>query len=456
MRRLMVWALCLCSMGSAWAQGQGQGQGQAAQSAAVLQARAMLNNGDGQAAYRVLLPLVDARAGEPAFDSLFGQAALAAGKGTRAVMAFNRCIAVAPQKGVCRLGLARAHMALDETRSARRELAAIRSTSPPPAVTKIVQRYLGALAGTSIDRQQDFDAWMELLVGYDSNTNVAPSDSLIALPGFAFFSGGTFTSAQDSSPFYQAKLGFSWRLPVSTHWDLVTGSRAWKTMNTQVAATSHFDEETQVSGHIGASAHYGRQRFGLMLRGQYDALGGESYRNVFGVLGQYNYFLTQDTRVGGFLQYSRFNYQYSRNANLHNVDSVSGGLSILHTKLHDRLLLFAGVQAGTNDKVDDNGPDRASSDYYGLRLGATWLFRPQWQAGINIFAERRNYDGHGRFFYDRSREDDRVSAEFSLAWHLTKDLSLNAKYNYIHSDSNIPIRDYDREIVSFGVRYEFL
>src|SRR5699024_2386044 len=85
---------------------------------ALDRARALLANDDGRTAYRTLLPRVQANAGQPVFDSLFGQAALAANKNTRAIMAFTRCIAVAPEKGVCQLGLARAHMQLRETRSA--------------------------------------------------------------------------------------------------------------------------------------------------------------------------------------------------------------------------------------------------------------------------------------------------------------------------------------------------
>jgi len=455
--KLVALALCLCCLAPAWA-------GAASAEAALTQAQAMLQSGDGQAAYDTLLPWVERRAGQPAFDSVFGRAALAAHKDTRAVMAFNRCIAMAPAKGICRLGLARAHMRLDETGSARRELTAIEQTSPPPEVAQIVQRYLGELAGTRMARQQDFNAWLQLAVGYDSNTNVAPSDTFITLPSVTFIAqnGDTlsisrhYRSAKDSSTFYQARLGFSWRLPVSTHWDLITGGRAKLTRNTQVADYSSFDQVSQVRGHVGASAHYGRQRFGLLLRGQYDGFGGDSYRNIAGVLGQYNYFVTRSTRVGGFAQYSRFDYQYGPAADLRNVDSVSAGLSAMHTLWHDRVLLFAGVHAGRDAKVHDTAPARAASDYYGLRLGTTWLFLPAWQLGIDVLAEHRNYDGQALWFPARSRNDDVLDTQLNLTWHVTKDVALKARYDYIHNHSNIPIRDYDRHIVSFGVRYDFM
>src|SRR5699024_8173764 len=135
----------------------------------------------------------------------------------------------------------------------------------------------------------------------------------------------TYESARDSSAFYRAELGFSWRLPVATHWDVVSGGEAWLTRNTGVVEHSQFDKVGAVRGRVGVSGHYGRQRFGVMLRGRYDSLGGDGYRNVFGVTGQYNYFASKHTRIGGFLQYSRFDYQYSQAANQRNVDTVAAG-----------------------------------------------------------------------------------------------------------------------------------
>src|SRR5699024_4734076 len=127
------------------------------------------------------------------------------------------------------------------------------------------------------NRKQDFDAWLELAVGYDSNTNVAPSNTLISWRAF----GGEWTAdldGEDSSAFYRAKLGFSWRLPVSTHWDVVSGGKARLTRNTGVtddmdSGAIDFDTVGMMRGHTGVSAHYGRQRFGLMLRGRYDNFG---------------------------------------------------------------------------------------------------------------------------------------------------------------------------------------
>ena len=65
-------------------------------------ARDQLHSGQGQAAYKALLPLEGTLAGYPSFDLMFGQAALTAHEDTRALMAFERCLAVSPKMGDCR------------------------------------------------------------------------------------------------------------------------------------------------------------------------------------------------------------------------------------------------------------------------------------------------------------------------------------------------------------------
>lgn len=97
-------------------------------------AQAWLQQGQGLTAYGLLEPYESELAGSPAYDYLLGLAALAAKQSTHAALAFERCLAVDPGNGTCRLGMARAHIALSEVESARLELNTIASSAPPEAV----------------------------------------------------------------------------------------------------------------------------------------------------------------------------------------------------------------------------------------------------------------------------------------------------------------------------------
>src|SRR5690554_2841727 len=109
--------------------------------------QSQLHSGQGQTAYNALLSLEDQLAGYPSFDLLFGQSALMAGEGTRALIAFERCLTISPKMGDCRLGLAQAHLSLGEVQSAKEELTYIQKSAPPDAVAKVVEQYLGELSG---------------------------------------------------------------------------------------------------------------------------------------------------------------------------------------------------------------------------------------------------------------------------------------------------------------------
>lgn len=271
--------------------------------ATLAQADKDLRAGHGQAAYDALLPLVDTHAGNPNFDNLFGQAALAVHQDTRAAMAFERCLAVTPNSGNCRLGMAQAYMHLDEKQSAHDELVAIQQSAPPAAVAKAVTAYLGELSGAATAKQY-FHAWVAFALGYDNNTNVAPTSSTIALPGPTNFSG-TFNSSTDSSSFDQGSVGMTLQAPVSEKWSLLAGVNAQATGNFQVADNSYFDSVAQLGGYVGTRARYGKQTFGVMLQAQNYQLGGENYRNLAGVTGQYSYLLSPTTQISGFLQHNK-------------------------------------------------------------------------------------------------------------------------------------------------------
>ncbi len=94
----------------------------AAQADAVTDnARALLDKGDAKSAFALLEPLEPQRAGDPEYDFLLGLAALEVGKNTNAVFALERVLAVDPNHVRARAEIARAYLALGETKTAKQE-----------------------------------------------------------------------------------------------------------------------------------------------------------------------------------------------------------------------------------------------------------------------------------------------------------------------------------------------
>lgn len=183
----------------------------AAQADAVLQqAEQLLNQRQPASAWVLLSPLEDERGGDPAYDYLLGRAALDTGRATEALFAFERCLAVNPKDGPCRVQMARAHMAAGETRSARNELETVKASEPPAEVAQLVSQYLGALGVREMREQRRLDAWLQLGLGADSNVNAATDRDQVAFPGFGGLVFDLSPSAQkQDSAFYNGEVGVS-------------------------------------------------------------------------------------------------------------------------------------------------------------------------------------------------------------------------------------------------------
>src|SRR5690554_2355823 len=417
------------------------------------QARAQLHSGQAVKTYAALLPLEIKLAGYPDYDLLFGQSALVVGESTRAVMAFERCLAVSPKMGDCRLGLAQAHMSLGEVQNAKEELAFIQKSAPPEAIAKIVEQYLGELSGAH-QRKSKLNAWAEIGLGYDDNINVAPSSSSIILPGSSPLAGFSYNSDTDESMFADARLGISYRAPVSKHWDLLMGAKVQGTFNLDADDNSYFDDITQTNAHFGTQATYGRQRLGLMAQVQNYRLSGESYRDLLGLTGQYSYMLSPSTQISSFLQYSRLDYE----DDIMDTDTITAGGSLARSLMRNRLVVHGGVYAGLENRVDNQGAlnKYINNEYFGLRTGVTWFWNQQLQTGINLMTEQRQYDKGFYLFPNTKRDDALFQASLNATYQLTSKLSVNTDYSYVNNDSNMPIRDYGRQMIRLGVHYDFL
>ncbi len=165
------------------------------------------------------------RAGQADYDYLLGLAWLESGDPAQAIFAFERCLAVAPDNGPCRVQIARAHLAVGETANARAELDIIRNYNPPPEVQSLVSRYLGAVDTQEQRRNRRLDGHVRLGLGHDSNVNSATDLLQVAMPAFgnALFDVNPASRRQDSLSLQAPRrattstgcrrCGWRWRTP---------------------------------------------------------------------------------------------------------------------------------------------------------------------------------------------------------------------------------------------------
>ncbi len=363
-------------------------------------------------------------------------------------MAFERCLAVTPLHGACRLGMVQAHMLLSEAEGARQEIAIISQSKPPAEIQRVIDDYLSRLSGLDTGNQDTrLTSYIELGAGYDSNFNNATALDSMALP---LFNNQVFRLSRDGqargSGFIQAHFNLRYSTPVSEHWRLqvetnLSANLYWEThrYHSQVADLT-----------VGMTRRQGSHQVALKLQGQHYRLGGHTYRNLAGVLGQYAYTVNEQVEVNAFLQATRLSYPGDT---LRNAHRYAGGASVSHVLAGGRALAYLSAYGGRESTRHRQAPEEYGYHFGGARIGGLWLYSPRTQIEASIGAERRRYDGREPLFL-KARRDTVYDLSVGLSHALTRKLSVRPQYRYVRSASNIDLRDYQRHLVTVNLRYE--
>lgn len=423
--------------------------GSSAHDSTLRKAQEWLEQGQAKTAYDMLAPLESDLAGAVLFDWLFGQAALNSDRPSEAAFAFERCLAVDPMNGLCRLGIARAHISLQEVASAQDELDILSQASPPEPVQDVIADYMAMLSGAEVVNQDTrLTSYLQIGIGYDSNINNATArDRLAVLPswGNPVFSLNR-EGREKGSGFNQARFNISYSTPIATHWRFLTEAN--------IAATGNWethDYNTLVSDlSVGLARRANKHQFIGRVQGQNYRLGNHTYRNLLGVLGQYSYAVSDQTEISAFAQASRLTYP---GQNLRNANRYTLGASWMQGLANDRAVVYLSGHGGTEDTVKRNAPDHYNYDFAGLRAGGMYLMTPRLQVEAGVGAERRRYDGNDPLF-EKARRDTYYDAYLGFNYAINRKLSLRPQYRYSHNDSNAALYSFRRHVITMNLRYE--
>ena len=418
----------------------------------VLQtAEALIKGQQHIQAYDLLSPLEDERAGDPNYDYLLGMAFLGVGEPTRAAFAFERCLEVDPNNGPCRVQMARTHIVLGETPNARNELQTIKDFNPPPEVENLVSQYLGVITQVEKQQQRHISAFAQLGLGYDSNINSATENSRIALPS----NGGgqvflTVPNSEDSAFLkLQAGSGIQYKfspkltgladISVQQHSVLDNHAYDYATLDTSAGGLMSLNNNVQVQGK-------------LQLQKMW--LDGEAYRDVTGVLAQGQYAIRDNSQLAVFSQLSqlRYNTQTARDANRLNLGvAYSQALEMKYSPSFYSSL-YTGQESAKNSKFD-----YFSQSFLGLRIGGNLVYNNTIRLNAHLSTEKRNYDALyplNLLPFTNIRKDTETNLNLGLTWFIKPQLSLQPNYTYSNNNSNLPINDYTRHIVSVDLRFD--
>lgn len=411
------------------------------------QAEQLLGQQQGAEAYALLAPQEDERAGDPAYDVLLGRAALASGRHTEAAFAFERCLAIDPKNGPCRINMAQAHMLLGETDSARLELNTIEQYSPPPEVQALVSQYMGLLATQEQKKERQVQVFAQLGLGHDSNVNSATDASQVAIPLFGNLLFNMLPNGREQDDnFAQLEAGASLRQSVSPAWSLLADASISQRLHQDIDAL----DSLILQASAGGAWRTGANQVVLKAQAQDYQLDGDAYRQILGGTAQYIHSPSDVTQVSAFLQVADIAYdtQPLRDSRRDTLGAAwSQALSWWRQPV-----VYAGLYGG-QENLDASTSRALENRFTGLRVGGGLALTGKLKLNASLSMEDRRYEDNNILFLT-TRDDRQTDLSLGLSYRLSKYVSIRPNYTYTDNDSNIVINDYQRHVVSVNIRYE--
>lgn len=411
------------------------------------EARGALARGDGEQAYALLSPLQSQHAGEADYDYLLGLAALESGRAPEAVFALERAMVVAPEDARARAAMVRALVAVGELGEAEALLAGLREVAPAEAeaVAAAEAAVRGSRRGRMASRRV-LSAYVELAAGYDSNVNSGAGDAAVSVPGTGALALLDPSGVEADDGFVGTAAGASYVHPLTPVLDVFGRVSAQVRRNVDERA---FDTDF-ATGQAGLRAFQGEDTFTLSLLAQHFRADRDRFRNAYGVSAQWDRNLTRAGRLSGFAQYWVLDYAQR----IRDADRKLLGVSYTH--LFGGALrpeLTAGVYGGVESE-QETGVAHLGHDFVGARVGGQLRARANVMVFANIGVEARDYGGREPFF-NRGRDDTRYTGEIGVHYTPHEHWRITPRVVHVRQDSNVPIFDHDRTVVSVTVRRNF-
>ena len=442
--------LCLALAGVAQA---------AEKSADLTQAQSLLGAGKAAQAYALLEPFEFYQAGDPEYDYLLGVAALDSGKYNAATLAFERVLAVNPNHAGARLDMARAYFALNDLERASEQFKIVLTQNPPANAKRTVDAYLERIAALQKAKNPALTAYVEGVLGYDSNITNVTRDFTNAV--FQSYSLSGLQPTGNSIPRDDAYVGVNAGMLYSLPLDQQT---TWR-FGLDGKQKEYFSERkfrsTTLNGQMGFSYKVEQDTFNVGLNMQHFTQEGDAATtspstldsDVYGIGGSWQRVLDPRTQVTLFGQFNAIRYN---DLSVNNNDAVTLGAALTRSfALPYQPVLFASVfhTLESAPKQLGNGAD-FGHDVLGIRLAGQLALDPKWDGFAVLgyqFRDDRTQGARKPNVYGRDKLTDFT---LGLRWKVDKAWSLRPQVSYTNNRSNIPLYNSSRTDISLTLRRE--
>lgn len=412
--------------------------------APVRDALALHAAGKAGAAFDLLSPLEKARAGDPDYDYALGVAAADSGHRGRAIIALQRVIAVQPGNGPARAEIARVYAQAGDIDTARAEFdTVVNDPSIPDPVRQRLDRLVRGYDRQIAGGGDDISGFVDAEGGYDSNINAATGLNSITLPVFAVLGPAALngTATRQSDGFGQVQGGISAGSGLSRQTrGFVSGLGSYR----DNFGSRDFDQAT-LTATAGVSHTTAAQNvLALSGQAQFFWLGGDGYRNGYGITGQFTRRLRGDRALFVTAQYFRLDYRQDdlRDANRF-VASLGYAGKVVYATL-----------GGGRERTLQNAAQHQSFGFGNAAISAEIPVDRRTAIVAGVALEHRDYDLTDPLFL-ASRRDTQFDATLGVRVAIARGLSVRPRLTFTRNASNLALYDYSRFTAAVGLRAEF-
>jgi outer membrane protein len=416
----------------------------------LIRAEQLINSGQAQQAYDLLISEAEERSGNPDFDLLLGIAALDSGHPSQAVFALERVLAIQPNNSHAHAELARAYFEMGENEAAKEEFTAVNKQQVPASISATIDKYLSEIEARFASMNSRFSAYIEGTIGYDSNVNSATDTSTVAIPalGNLLFTLDA-TGREIDSGFFELGAGLGFYTPFLGRDDVSIFGAI--NLHERVTFTEPDFRSRIADGQVGLSFTQGKNQYRASILGQRFNFSGDVNREQAGGSLQWLYSYDERTQLSAFAQAAIQRFPGQR---IRDVNQYSAGFGVVRG--YDREgqpVVFASVFAGTDDELADLRPD-LGRDFVGIRLGGQYTLNEKMQLQGNFSYQYARYGADDPLFQKR-RRDHFIVTRLGLNYSLTKSWYVLPEVQYLNNDSSLVINDFNRWQLFVNVRNNF-
>lgn len=411
--------------------------------AGISQVQMLIDEGKSEQAYTLANRMLEQSEGEPAFDLVYGTAAIDSGRISEGVFALERVLLVEPDNHLAKLELARGYFFLKQYELSEALFEEVQLQNPPPLVQTRINTYLQRIKQQQMVSATRFDSFIELWAGYDSNINSSPDSqtNVVTLTADALGRGEKYN---------QVRAG------ITVDHDYTTAGSLFFSGSADMRFYQTEEEQDYKSFNFSGGHRWNldKQQYQLGVTVQKYELGYEDYRTLLGLSLGWNKQLSKRSVLRtsfsmNDLSYDQSSYKDARQLTL-SANYLYAGLG------NWEQIWFAGLFVGDEDPDTAGVLANAEVDrkFYGGSVGvqlspsSTLLLTP------SLVYQASDYRGED-WIYNTKRKDDFTSFNLNAEWRVQKNWSVLMNYNYSLAESNIELFEYDRQQVMLGLRYNF-